>query len=85
MTLQSTRPRAVVLRGRALPTDRAAVMAIINRTPDSFFDAGTTYAESTALEAVHRAVEEGADIVDIGGVKAGVGRDVDVAEESGGW
>jgi dihydropteroate synthase len=56
-------------------------MAIVNRTPDSFFDAGATYAESAALDAVRQAVDEGADIVDIGGVKAGVGRDVDVAEE----
>lgn len=74
--------RAVVLRGRKLPTDRAAVMAIVNRTPDSFFDAGATFAQQAAIDAVHRAVDEGADIVDIGGVKAGVGRPVDVAEET---
>lgn len=74
--------RAVVLRGRALPTDRAAVMAIVNRTPDSFFDAGATYSDEAALDAVHRAVDEGADLVDIGGVKAGVGDPVDVAEET---
>ena len=71
-----------MLRGRPLPTDRAAVMAIVNRTPDSFFDAGATYADGAALDAVQRAVDEGADIVDIGGVKAGVGREVDVAEET---
>ncbi|RJL31607.1 dihydropteroate synthase [Bailinhaonella thermotolerans] len=58
-----------------------AVMAVINRTPDSFFDRGRTYGFGAALEAVDRAVEEGADIVDIGGVKAGPGDDVDVAEE----
>ena len=56
-------------------------MAIVNRTPDSFFDAGATFDESAALDAVYLAVAEGADIVDIGGVKAGVGREVDVAEE----
>jgi dihydropteroate synthase len=82
MTLQPNRPRPVVLRGKSLPTDRAAVMAIVNRTPDSFFDAGATYAESAALDAVQLAVENGADIIDIGGVKAGVGREVDVAEET---
>ena len=81
MTPPPVPPRAVVLRGRPLPTDRAAVMAIVNRTPDSFFDAGATFAEQAAVEAVHRAVEEGADIVDIGGVKAGVGPVVDIAEE----
>ena len=82
MTSLPNPTRGVVLRGRPLPTDRAAVMAIVNRTPDSFYDAGATYADGAALEAVHRAVAQGADIVDIGGVKAGVGRDVDVAEET---
>jgi dihydropteroate synthase len=56
-------------------------MAIVNRTPDSFYDKGSTYAADAALDAVDRAVAEGADIVDIGGVKAGPGQEVDVAEE----
>jgi dihydropteroate synthase len=60
-----------------------AVMAIVNRTPDSFFDQGATFATDAALAAVDRAVAEGADIVDIGGVKAGPGPDVDAAEEIG--
>jgi dihydropteroate synthase len=62
------------------PTD-VAVMAIINRTPDSFFDKGATYAEDAALEAADRAVEQGAEILDIGGVKAAPGVEVDAAEE----
>jgi dihydropteroate synthase len=65
-----------------LPADRAAVMAIVNRTPDSFYDRGTTYSDQAAMAAVDRAVQEGADIVDIGGVKAGPGDDVGVAEET---
>lgn len=60
---------------------RLLIMAIINRTPDSFYDKGATYAEGEALAAVDRAVAEGADIVDIGGVKAGPGAPVDTAEE----
>jgi dihydropteroate synthase len=56
-------------------------MAIINRTPDSFYDKGATYADDAALDAVARAVEEGADLVDVGGVKAGPGDAVDAAEE----
>jgi dihydropteroate synthase len=56
-------------------------MAIINRTPDSFYDQGATYREDAALERVAVVVEEGAEIVDIGGVKAGHGDDVDVTEE----
>ncbi|RFS82537.1 dihydropteroate synthase [Actinomadura spongiicola] len=58
-----------------------AVMAVVNRTPDSFFDKGATYGFDAAIGAVDRAVAAGADIVDIGGVKAGPGEDVDVAEE----
>jgi dihydropteroate synthase len=56
-------------------------MAIVNRTPDSFFDRGATFAQDAALRAVERAVAEGADIVDIGGVKAGPGEAVGVTEE----
>ncbi|WP_243774879.1 dihydropteroate synthase [Actinomadura barringtoniae] len=56
-------------------------MAVVNRTPDSFFDRGATYGFDAALAAVDKAVQEGADIIDIGGVKAGPGQVVDVAEE----
>ncbi|MQA63096.1 MAG: dihydropteroate synthase [Actinophytocola sp.] len=56
-------------------------MAIVNRTPDSFYDRGATFAEDAALAAVRRAVADGADIVDIGGVKAGPGEDVSPAAE----
>ncbi|GAA5024072.1 dihydropteroate synthase [Actinopolymorpha pittospori] len=58
-----------------------AVMAIVNRTPDSFFDAGATYSEDAALARVAEVVEAGAAIVDVGGVKAGYGAEVSVAEE----
>jgi dihydropteroate synthase len=56
-------------------------MAIVNRTPDSFFDHGATFAQDAALRAVERAITEGADIIDIGGVKAGPGATVDAVEE----
>jgi dihydropteroate synthase len=58
-----------------------AVMAIVNRTPDSFFDKGATFAADAALVAVERAILDGADIIDIGGVKAGPGDEVDATEE----
>ncbi len=57
------------------------LMAIVNRTPDSFFDHGATYRSASAVEAVDRAVAEGADIVDVGGVRAGYGEPVGPAEE----
>ncbi|ABD13189.1 Dihydropteroate synthase [Frankia casuarinae] len=56
-------------------------MAIVNRTPDSFFDRGATYGAAEALAAVDRAVDEGAGIIDIGGVKAAPGGEVSAAEE----
>ena len=66
---------------RTFAADALLVMAIVNRTPDSFFDRGATYATEAALAAVERAVAEGADIVDVGGVKAGPGAPVDPAAE----
>ena len=56
-------------------------MAIVNRTPDSFYDRGATYELSAAVERVDRVVAEGADMVDVGGVKAAPGEEVDAAEE----
>lgn len=52
-------------------------MAIVNRTPDSFYDRGATFSDAAARDAVHRAVAEGADVIDVGGVKAGPGESVD--------
>lgn len=57
-------------------------MAIVNRTPDSFFDRARTYAFDAALERVDRAVEEGAAVIDIGGVKAAPGDEVTAKEEA---
>ncbi|WP_269809695.1 dihydropteroate synthase [Kineosporia sp. NBRC 101677] len=56
-------------------------MAVINRTPDSFYAGNRMFDEGRAAEAVARAEAEGADLVDVGGVKAGPGSDVDTAEE----
>ena len=72
---------ALLLRGRTYDDTALLVMAIINRTPDSFYDKGATYDDAPALAAVDRAVSDGADIVDIGGVKAGPGAEVDEPEE----
>lgn len=66
---------------QAFGDDRLLVMAIINRTPDSFYDKGAAFGIAEALDAADRAVAEGADILDVGGVKAGPGETVDLAEE----
>ncbi|MEH1166718.1 dihydropteroate synthase [Micromonospora sp. CPCC 205539] len=72
---------ALRLGGRTFAPGELVVMAIVNRTPDSFFDRGATFAADSALRAVERAVNEGAEIIDIGGVKAGPGAEVDATEE----
>lgn len=59
----------------------ARVMAIVNRTPDSFYDKGATFDMDPALKRCDEAIEAGASIIDIGGVKAGPGEEVDSAEE----
>jgi dihydropteroate synthase len=56
-------------------------MGIVNRTPDSFYRPGITWDESAAMDRVHQVIAEGADIVDIGGVPAAPGAEVDVGEE----
>jgi dihydropteroate synthase len=62
-------------------TDRALVMGILNRTPDSFYDKGATYALDDLVRRAEVLVEAGADLLDVGGVKAGPGPEVDEAEE----
>lgn len=59
----------------------ARVMAIVNRTPDSFYDKGATFDLDPALRRCDEVIAAGASIVDIGGVKAGPGKAVDAAEE----
>ena len=61
--------------------DETLMMAIVNRTRDSFYDQGATFDDAPARERVHRVVHEGAEMIDIGGVRAGYGEQVDAAEE----
>ena len=61
--------------------DATLMMAIVNRTPDSFYDKGSTWAEDKAFDRVAQVVDEGAEIVDIGGIKAAPGVEVDADEE----
>ncbi|MCI0363449.1 MAG: dihydropteroate synthase [Phycisphaerales bacterium] len=52
---------------RALSLDRPRLMAILNVTPDSFFDGGAHFTTPSAIEAASRMHEDGAAIVDVGG------------------
>jgi dihydropteroate synthase len=62
-------------------TTRALVMGILNRTTDSFYDKGAFFEMDRFLTRAQQLVDEGADILDVGGVKAGPGPDVGEAEE----
>ena len=74
-------PGPLVLHGRSFPPGRLLVMAIVNRTPDSFYRPGLTWDEGAALDRVHQVVAEGADILDVGGVPAKPGAEVTALEE----
>ena len=60
-------PRALVWEGGSLPAERPSVMAILNVTPDSFFDGGRYDSVEQALARAWAAHSEGADVLDIGG------------------
>ena len=60
---------------------RSLVMGILNRTPDSFFDRGEFFALEATMRRAEQLVDEGADILDVGGVKAGPGPEVSEPEE----
>ncbi|WP_438502317.1 dihydropteroate synthase [Arthrobacter pityocampae] len=67
---------------RTLDFDRqVALMAVINRTPDSFYDRGATFALQAAVDASLQAVADGADWVDIGGAPFSPGDPIPAAEE----
>ncbi|WP_036141943.1 dihydropteroate synthase [Luteibacter sp. 9135] len=68
--------------GRTLLLDRARVVGIVNATPDSFSDGGSHASLDAAYAHALRLVEEGADMLDIGGESTRPGAaEVDAAEE----
>jgi len=62
-------------------TYRAVVMGILNRTPDSFYDQGSYFGFEDFLRKAEQLVADGADFLDVGGVKAGPGDEVSEQEE----
>ncbi len=62
-------------------TTRALVMGILNRTPDSFYAPAATFELDDLFRRAEQLVYEGADLLDVGGVKAGPGPEVSEAEE----
>jgi dihydropteroate synthase len=74
-------PGPLRLRNSEFAPGATLIMAIVNRTPDSFYRPGVTWDLAKALDRAHEIVAEGADILDVGGVPAKPGAEVDVAEE----
>jgi dihydropteroate synthase len=76
-------PHAVLKLGRfSLPLDRPLIMGIVNITPDSFSDGGKFFDSSRALDHARQLLEDGADILDIGGESSRPGAEpVEVDEE----
>jgi dihydropteroate synthase len=62
-------------------TRHAVVMGILNRTPDSFYDRGATWELDALLARAATLVDDGAELLDVGGVKAGPGPEVSEPEE----
>ncbi len=62
-----TRSQSIRLGTHLLPLDRTLVMGVLNVTPDSFSDGGLYMDAPTAIERAQRMVDEGADIIDVGG------------------
>src|ERR1700753_3351636 len=59
--------RIIDCRGRPLTLDRSRIARIINVTPDSFSDGGRQLDASAAIAHGLKLVEDGADLLDIGG------------------
>jgi dihydropteroate synthase len=60
---------------------RSLVMGVLNRTPDSFYDRGAYWGDDAFYARAEQLVADGADLLDVGGVKAGPGAEVTEAEE----
>ncbi|MDE3009126.1 MAG: dihydropteroate synthase [Acidobacteriota bacterium] len=60
---------------------RALVMGVLNRTKDSFFAPAATFELDAFFTRAEQLVNDGADLLDVGGVKAGPGEEVSEVEE----
>jgi dihydropteroate synthase len=72
----------VTLGARTFDFDRSvAVVGIVNRTPDSFYDNGSTFGLDACVSAAERLIGEGADWIDVGGAPFGPGPEVTTEAE----
>lgn len=72
----------IVIDGKIIDTGEPRVMAIVNFTPDSFFESSRNYSVDDLRRTVHEAMEAGADMIDLGGYSSRPGaEDVSETEE----
>lgn len=74
------KPFSLNIRGSLISYERPAVMAIVNATPDSFYAGSRNVSENEITERVTLAIDEGADIIDVGAYSSRPGAD-DVSED----
>ena len=75
-------PGPLRLGSREFGPRQRLVLAIVNRTPDSFYRPGITWDVGAAMERVHEIIAQGADILDVGGIPAKPGAEITVEEET---
>lgn len=63
-------------RGKMLSLEKPLVMAIVNVTPDSFYDGGLYENKASIQKRVEQVISEGADIIDVGGMSSRPGADM---------
>lgn len=68
-------------KGRSLVVDKPLVMGIINATPDSFYEESRSQGVDAILKKAEQMLNEGADILDIGGQSTRPGSEKISAEE----
>ena len=77
------RPRYINIGGKLLDLETPRVMGILNITPDSFYKGSRYNSEDDILKAAVRMIEEGADILDVGGYSSRPGAaDISMEEEA---
>lgn len=60
-------PYSINIRGQLYEINRPQVMGILNVTPDSFYSGSRAFSEDVIKKRVKQIVDEGADMIDIGG------------------
>lgn len=74
--------RTINIKGKIISLDQPLVMGILNITPDSFYDGGTNSTLENIISKTKKMIEDGADIIDIGGYSSRPGAiDISIEDE----